>query len=204
MQIKLLKFIKIIMFLIITINIFLIISNISRVEALGIDVTENVNDWEPIPNGSNEKLQNKAGVILGLITMVGTVISVVTLSLIGLKFMLGSVEDKANYNQALLPWVIGAIILFGASTIPSIVYNVINSSVTSTDYAQMGTEDGNSFANYNYTNRNAIQQEIQKVQGYFKTNIFPQPKSRAEIKNQENLKSYWSGYITGLKSGQAY
>lgn len=67
-------------------------------------------------------LQNKANNILGLIQVVGVVVSVVMLMAIGIKYMLGSVEEKAEYKSSLMPYIIGAFILFTGSVIPNIIY----------------------------------------------------------------------------------
>jgi len=41
--------------------------------------------------------------------------------------MMGSTEEKAEYKKSLLPYVIGAGLVFAASTIAQIVYNVAKS-----------------------------------------------------------------------------
>ena len=58
-----------------------------------------------------------------VITTIGIVASVVILIIIGLKYMLGSVEEKATYKKSLMPYVIGAGLLFAASTIATIIFN---------------------------------------------------------------------------------
>ena len=39
--------------------------------------------------------------------------------------MLGSLEERAQYKKSLLPYFIGAIFVFGATTIPTIIYNMV-------------------------------------------------------------------------------
>ena len=39
--------------------------------------------------------------------------------------MLGSVEQKAEYKKTMLPYVIGAALIFGASTISYIIMNAV-------------------------------------------------------------------------------
>ena len=52
------------------------------------------------------------------------VLSVIVLIVLGIKYMLGSVEEKAEYKKTLLPYVIGATLTFGASSIASVIYNI--------------------------------------------------------------------------------
>lgn len=68
------------------------------------------------------RMESKVENILGIIRTVGIVISVVMLMAIGIKYMLGSVEEKADYKQTLKPYIIGAFILFTGSLIPEIIY----------------------------------------------------------------------------------
>ncbi len=75
-------------------------------------------------NVNSDTLKYKANNILGVIQKVGVVVSVVMLMAIGIKYMLGSVEEKAEYKSTLVPYVIGALILFTGATIPSIIYKI--------------------------------------------------------------------------------
>ena len=78
-----------------------------------------------VGGGANsKKLEDKAEKILGFIQVIGTVVSVVGLMAIGIKYMLGSVEEKSEYKQTMIPYVIGAILVFSGSTIPQIIYQI--------------------------------------------------------------------------------
>ena len=67
-------------------------------------------------------LQDKANGIIGLITTIGVVVSVVALIAIGIKYMLGSVEEKAEYKETLKPYSIGAFLVFTVSLVPQLIY----------------------------------------------------------------------------------
>ena len=73
-------------------------------------------------NPESQTLQNATNNILGIIQAVGTVVSVGALIAIGIKYMLGSVEEKADYKQTLKPYIIGAFILFTGTTLPNLIY----------------------------------------------------------------------------------
>ena len=72
--------------------------------------------------GSSEKLKVKAEKVLGIIQTVGIVISVIMLMVIGIKYILSSVEERADYKQTLMPYLIGAVLVFAGTTIPQIIY----------------------------------------------------------------------------------
>lgn len=62
--------------------------------------------------------------IVQIISTIGSILSVIVIIVLGIKYMLGSVEEKASYKKTLLPFIIGAAFIFAASSIASIVYNV--------------------------------------------------------------------------------
>ena len=57
------------------------------------------------------------------------VLGVVMLSIIGIKYMLGSAEEKANYKKTLVPLVVGIIIVISATVLVNIVYDAVMSVV---------------------------------------------------------------------------
>lgn len=83
---------------------------------------ENLNDWRPTVDPSTS-IVPKADRILGIIKTVGTIVSVIALAGLGIKYILGSVEQKAEYKKTLKPYLIGAVLLFAGSQFVSIIYN---------------------------------------------------------------------------------
>ena len=61
--------------------------------------------------------------ILTVISTVGIVLSVIVLAILGIKYMMGSTEEKAEYKKTMIPYLVGAVLIFGASTIAQMVYN---------------------------------------------------------------------------------
>ena len=65
-----------------------------------------------------------AGVITGIVQIAGTIVSAGTLIIIGIRYMVVSVEEKAQYKERMVPYVIGAVLLFGATNIVNILYKL--------------------------------------------------------------------------------
>ena len=65
--------------------------------------------------------------IIAIVSTVGSIISVIVLVVLGIKYMMGSAEEKAEYKKTLLPYIIGAALVFAASTIASVVFNFASS-----------------------------------------------------------------------------
>lgn len=68
------------------------------------------------------------GKIIGAIQIIGIIIAIVVLLVLGIKYMVGSAEEKAEYKKTMMPYVVGALLIFAASTIVNLLYSVINSA----------------------------------------------------------------------------
>lgn len=78
---------------------------------------------QSVPSDVNPKFNTKVSKILGVIQVIGSVISVLSLVLLGIKYMVGSVEEKADYKKELPIYALGAIMVFAISNLLSIIYN---------------------------------------------------------------------------------
>lgn len=61
--------------------------------------------------------------IVAIIQTVGVVVAVVILLILGIKYMMGSAEEKADYKKSMIPYIVGAILIFASTTIVNIVWN---------------------------------------------------------------------------------
>lgn len=61
--------------------------------------------------------------IVGIIQTVGVIASVIILMVLGIKYMMGSAEEKAEYKKTMIPYIIGAVLLFAASFLATAIYN---------------------------------------------------------------------------------
>lgn len=102
---------------------FLIISilNIFNINSCFAIDPEN---YKPASLSGDQDTINIANNIIGGFQAIGSIASVLALVIIGFKYMLGSVEQKADYKKSLVPYVIGAVLVFAISNISSILYNV--------------------------------------------------------------------------------
>lgn len=66
------------------------------------------------------------GKLMGIIQTIAVVIAVLILMVLGIKYMMGSAEEKAEYKKTMIPYVVGAILVFAAGTIANAVYNFAN------------------------------------------------------------------------------
>lgn len=74
----------------------------------GLNITPDTNQQNVITAGNK---------ILGVIKVIGIIASVAILMIVGIRYMMGSAEEKAQYKKVMIPYIIGAVLLFAASTI---------------------------------------------------------------------------------------
>ena len=106
---------KVVLALIIFSLIILIVGN--TVQAFSVnDLTGTESDAQEIKTVGNKVIQ--------VISVVGSILSVIVIIVLGIKYMVGSVEEKAEYKRTMIPFLIGAIFIFAASSIAGIIYQV--------------------------------------------------------------------------------
>lgn len=69
-----------------------------------------------------EEIKTIGGQIVGIIQVVGTMVSVGMMIIIGIKYVMGSAEERAGYKKTLFPYIIGAVLIFGATNLAQIIY----------------------------------------------------------------------------------
>lgn len=71
-------------------------------------------------------VMNIGNQIIGIITTVGVVVAVVILLVLGIKYMMGSASEKAEYKKTMIPYLVGALLIFAASMLANVVYQFAN------------------------------------------------------------------------------
>lgn len=81
----------------------------------------NPDDFNPGELSNADDIINKGNIIIGALKFVGMVASILALITLGIKYMVGSVEEKAEYKQTMWPYIVGTVLLFGTTTVLSII-----------------------------------------------------------------------------------
>lgn len=110
---KHLKVILVLIVCIITINIF----TINSIAAIKVD------DYKPKELGADIEAVKMGNTIIGGFQAIGSIVSVLALVIIGIKYMMGSVDEKAEYKTKMIYYIIGAILVFAISNISAMLYN---------------------------------------------------------------------------------
>ncbi len=84
---------------------------------------------EKIGKGNGKDYDKVIGMGQAIVTImqtVGIVVAVVVLLVLGIKYMMGSAEEKAEYKKTMIPYIVGAILIFASTTIVNVVYQLAN------------------------------------------------------------------------------
>lgn len=121
---------KLKIFFVIALILMLIISitNITYASEWISDPRENPESFSPGSGGAAgaTKVQDIGNRIIGIFQLIGTLASVIVLIVIGIKYMAGSIEERAEYKKSMLPYLIGAFLVFAISTIVSVIMQFTN------------------------------------------------------------------------------
>lgn len=129
----------IIVFLILTIALFFIPTNtyaryvegaIDTTQSSSSDLTSsgviNPGNFEPpaLTDEDTKDIMSKGATIVSVIRVIGIIVTVVSLMLMGIKYMTGSIEEKADYKKSMIPYIIGVFIFFALTQLLGVVIKI--------------------------------------------------------------------------------
>ena len=77
----------------------------------------------PAQPTNTDNLVTLAGKILGFLQWIAAAAAVLIIAVLGVKYMMGSLEEKAEYKKSFVPLIVGIIVVFGAVTIANLLIN---------------------------------------------------------------------------------
>lgn len=83
-----------------------------------------VTDLTGTKSNDDDEIEKIGNDIIQILLVIASIISVLVLIVLGIKYMFGSVEEKAEYKKTLMPYVIGATLIFASATIAGIIYDL--------------------------------------------------------------------------------
>lgn len=119
------KTVKIISTMLLTI---MLIASIAGVAFAAPDIDQTIGSIEQSTSGDTGKVTTIGGKIINIIQVVGIVVAVAVILIIGIKYMTGSVEQKAEYKKVMIPYIVGAVLLVAGTSIVKVIFNTINNN----------------------------------------------------------------------------
>lgn len=78
------------------------------------------------PGDPARKISTTAGKILYIVRIVGMAVAVIMLTILGIKYVAASPNEKADYKKGMTVYVVGAVLLFGASFLLGVIQNFVS------------------------------------------------------------------------------
>ncbi|MBP3597078.1 MAG: hypothetical protein J6J60_06750 [Clostridia bacterium] len=124
---KIIKFVGILILGIVIVNFFCIVSNAAVIEnGVGTDVIEKFKTGAEgkITDENNKSIittKNILGAILSIVQIISISVAMIMLIILSIKYMVSSVEERAQIKKHAVVYAIGAIIVFGVNGIIEII-----------------------------------------------------------------------------------
>lgn len=114
------KKVKIIVTVLIILSIIIISSNIFAIDDPNYYNPGKIGDEDADVTG------DVIGKALGIIQVIGVIVAVAVISVIGIKYMIGSVSEKAAFKENLVPYIAGLVLLAATTILPNMIYEMFN------------------------------------------------------------------------------
>ena len=76
---------------------------------------------------SSDNLKNMSDTIYNILLVAGIIIAIIVGLIMGIKFIMGGIEEKAEIKAMLLPYIIGCVVVFGAFAIWKAIVDILQS-----------------------------------------------------------------------------
>lgn len=97
---------------------------------LAVDPNTVLNGLNGNGNVQTNDLTKVGNNIATIIQVVGIVIAVIVLLVIGIKYMMGSASEKAEYKKTMIPYIVGAVLIFAGTSLVRVIYSLSTSVST--------------------------------------------------------------------------
>ena len=93
-----------------------------------VDPTSAINSLDGKINytgNGNDDFTTKIGNIIGFLQWAGAIAGVLIITIFGIKYMMGSLEEKAEYKKSMIPFIVGAVVLIAAPQIAKLIFSIV-------------------------------------------------------------------------------
>ncbi|CDE96479.1 unknown [Clostridium sp. CAG:567] len=92
--------------------LFTISTTVFAVDPNGI-----ISNMNNVNNVDTNSISTIGGQIANILSTIGIIVGVIVLLVLGIKYMMGSTSEKAEYKKTMIPYLVGIVLLLGASGI---------------------------------------------------------------------------------------
>lgn len=115
------KTMKIISILMLVVALFTVATTTFAFDTNLIDEVKNQADNS---NVNTTGVTTIAGNVLKVVRNVTVVLAVILITVLGIKYMMGSAEEKSGYQKSFVPLIIGIVVVAAATQIATMIFSV--------------------------------------------------------------------------------
>lgn len=113
---------KIFVIIIMFILAIILFASVSKVQA-----SDEIMDWNfDLEQKVPSKVSEIAGVIIRFLRNISIIITVLVIAVLGIKFMIGSVQEKAEYKKAYINIIIGVVFITLVTSIIDVIFSAFS------------------------------------------------------------------------------
>lgn len=104
--------------------IILILMLVSSVQTYAMTIDPNEYKPGDLTDNDTKVIVSKFGILVDVIRTIGIIVTVVVLLILGIKYMAGSITEKADYKKSMIPYLIGVALFFSLTQVLSIIMGI--------------------------------------------------------------------------------
>lgn len=106
------------------VSVLMIVAMLAMASTVVFAQSTDPRDITPLQGTGTSSVKSLGQQILGIVQLVGSIAAVVVLVVLGIKYMMGSAEEKADYKKSMIPYLVGAVLIFASTAIVGVVYDM--------------------------------------------------------------------------------
>lgn len=115
------KTLKVLSIILISISLFMVFGQpVSFAKKDVNTIISQTNNGNEMDNG----LSTVAGTVINWLWGISIIVAIVVVMVIGLKFIIGSTQEKAEYKKSLIPLVVGVVLVVFATTLVKFLFSI--------------------------------------------------------------------------------
>ena len=88
------------------------------------NIVDSINGGINMSDVNSTDLASKAGKVISLIQVASVILAVILIAVFGFKFIMGSANEKADYQKSFIPLIVGLVVVFAATSIAKIIMSI--------------------------------------------------------------------------------
>lgn len=97
----------------------------AMIQPVSFAINKTIPDLENLGGSEMDSgINSIAGTVINWIWGISIVVAVIVVMVIGLKFIIGSTQEKAEYKKSLIPLVVGVVLIVFATTLVKFLFSM--------------------------------------------------------------------------------